>query len=74
MSYKISSITTLINRTFALTFFYALLHKELEYLRNYFTQNAYPLKLLHNTLKKYLNKKFVKLDDTHHYVTRKIVT
>ena len=73
MSYKISSITTLINRAFTLTSSYALFHTEIKYLRNYFTQNAYPLKLFNSTLKKYLNKKFVKPDDTQHDVPRKTV-
>ena len=37
MSYKISSITTLINKAFIVTSSYALFRKEIEYIRNYFT-------------------------------------
>ena len=57
-SYKIRNITTLINRAIILTSSYALFHKEIEYLRNYFTQNAYayPLKLFNSILQKYLKK------------------
>ena len=51
----------------------ALLHKEMEYLRSYFTQNAHPLKLFNSTLQKSFNKKFVKPCDTQHDVSRKNV-
>ena len=73
MSYKISSITTLINRAFILTSCYALFHKEIKYLRNYFTQNAYSFKLFNVTLQKNLNKKFAKPYITQHDVPKKTV-
>ena len=73
MSYNISSMTTLVNRAFTLTSSYALFHSEIEYLRNYFTQNACLLKLFNSTLLKYLNKKFVKLYNTQQDVLRKTV-
>ena len=71
MSYKISSIITLINRAFTLTSSYAMFHEEIVFLRKYFTLNAYPVKLFNTTLHKYLNNKFTKVTNARHDVPRK---
>ena len=58
MIYKRSSITTLINKAFILVSSYASFHKEIMYLRQYFTQNFFPVKLFNAHLCKFLNNKY----------------
>ena len=57
-SYKISSITTLINRAYILTSSYTLFHKEITFLRQYFMKNLYPEKLFNLKLRTFLSKKY----------------
>ena len=56
--YKINCIKTLINRAYNICSNFTLFHCEMEYLKNFFLNNGYPLDLFESTLKKFLNNKF----------------
>ena len=56
--YKISVIKTLIHRAFELSSNYCNFNTEIEFLRKYFTDNMYPVKIFNCTLRKFLNLKY----------------
>ena len=56
--FKINSIQTLLHRAYNVTSNYLCLHKELTFLKHFFTQNGYPLKLIDSQIRKFLNSKF----------------
>ena len=56
--YKINSIKTLLYRAYDLTSSYFNFHKEINFLRNYFSKNNFTFNLFDKTLNNFLNKKF----------------
>ena len=56
--YKINSIKTLLYRAYDLTSSYLNFHKEINFLRNYFSKNNFTFDLFDKTLNNFLNKKF----------------
>ena len=53
--YKLNSIKTLIYRTFHLSSTHFNFHSDIEFLKNFFLANGYPLTLFQNTLRNFLN-------------------
>ena len=60
--YKINSIKTLLYRAYDLTSSYLNFHREINFLRNYFSKNNFTYDLFDKTLNNFLNKKFTTAD------------
>ena len=56
--YRLNSIRTLIHRAYQICSTYEALCSELEYLRNFFSNNGFPDHLFHKICYKYLNYKY----------------
>ena len=56
--FKISVITTLLNRGFSICKAWQLFHEETSFLINYFMNNGYPKKVIEFQIKKFLNQMF----------------
>ena len=56
MLYKINTIKALIYRAYNLNSTFTLFHKEITFLLNYFKSNNFPLHIVHNQIKSFLNK------------------
>jgi len=58
MLYKLNSIKTLLYRAYTLSSSYINFHLEIEFLRQYFVNNKYPIYLFDNVVSKFLESKF----------------
>ena len=58
LKYKINAIRTLIHRAYHLSSNYSCFHKEIEYLKLFFEKNGYPLGLVENCVRNFLDKTF----------------
>ena len=56
--YKVSCIRTLIHRAFKICSSYQSFHEEVEFLKTFFTNNNFPMKLINKVIKHFLNKQF----------------
>ena len=56
--FKINAINTLLYRAYHLSSDYLLFHKEIEFLKTFFTNNGYPQHVFDTTCCKFLNKMF----------------
>lgn len=56
-NFKVNSISTLLHRAFTVSSDWLNFHKEVEFLRKYFSSNCYPGNLFDKYLKKFLNNK-----------------
>ena len=54
--YKINTIKALIFCTYSLNSNFGVLHRELKFLINYFQENNFPIHLVHNQIRSFLNK------------------
>ena len=54
-NFKLNSIRTLIHRAFNLTSSFFLFHKEVDFLRTFFSNNGFPSDIFDSTLNKFLN-------------------
>ena len=57
LNFKINAFKTLLHRSYNICSNYHILHNEIENLQKLFTNNGFPLKLLQNLTKKFLNNK-----------------
>jgi hypothetical protein len=55
LKYKINNIKTLLHRAYKLSSSYLTLHQEIEFLRNFFTNNGYPVGIFEKQCKNFLN-------------------
>ena len=58
MSYKLALIKTLIHRTFKICNNWKMFHSDVDKLKATLMRNRYPLKLIENEIRKYLNNRF----------------
>ena len=56
--FKINAVKTLLHRAFSLSSSYELFHKEVKFLKQFFTNNGYPESLFHRLVKGFLNNKY----------------
>ena len=56
--FKLNSIRTLVNRAYSLCSTYKFFDLEIKFLRNFFTENAYPTHIFDKIVNKFLNDKF----------------
>ena len=57
--YKIGLIFTLLFRTFSILSDFSRFHTEISYLKDILRKNVFPIKLVDNCIKTFLNKKFL---------------
>ena len=62
--YKVNSIRTLINRAYNICSSYDLLHREFEFLKQFFINNGFPTKVFYSKLQQFLSSKFAPLVKT----------
>ena len=60
-SLKFSSISSAIFRAYHLSSSYASLHIELEFLKQFFTRNGFPLRVINMSIHKFLNRQYLRL-------------
>ena len=56
-NFKLNGILTLINRAYNICSNFTNLHRELYFLGEFFQKNGYPVKLVHNHIRRFLTKK-----------------
>ena len=61
--FKVNAVKTLIERAFKICSSYLMFHAEMEYLRQYFINNKYPVTLVDYILRTFLDKRFMKKDE-----------
>ena len=59
LNFKLNALSTLFHRAYTLTSDWDKFHKEILYLRQYFTMNCYPPKLFYKYLRKFMNSIFL---------------
>ena len=59
-SLKYSAISSLLNRAFRISSSYSALHTELEFIKEFFQNNGFPLKVIYSFIRKFLNSQYAK--------------
>ena len=72
MKYKLCSIITLLHRAYNVCSTYTLFHEEITFLKTYFVNNSYPMKLINCMVKRFLNHKFETKSLVHTVAKQKI--
>ena len=70
--YKINALKTLIHRSYKICSDYDSLHSELQFLKELFLKNGFPLSLIYSITKKFLDQVFVK-PKVIHTVPKKLI-
>ena len=63
--FKINSIQTLLHSAYKVTSNFVCFHKEVTFLKKFFGQNGYPLKLVDSQIRKFLDSKFNPVTSTN---------